>query len=99
MSSIGCVCRCSGGQGTHRSDAVPCSQCQSLTVFFSLPFHIMRAHQLLDEPDWDIFYWMTDRKPVADRWKESFKTEGRLGWRLRKHARNEDREQRFMPDL
>lgn len=59
----------------------------------------MRAHQLLDEPDWDIFYWMTDRKPVADRWKESFKTEGRLGWRLRKHARNEDREQRFMPDL
>lgn len=55
--------------------------------------------RLLDEPDWDLFYWMTDRKPVVDRWKQSFHTEGRLGWRLRKHAKNEERETRFMPNL
>ena len=55
--------------------------------------------RLLDEPDWDIFYWMTDRKPVVDRWKESFATEGRLGWRMRKHAKNEEKETRFMPNI
>lgn len=55
--------------------------------------------RLLDEPDWDIFYWMTDRKPVVDRWKESFTTEGRLGWRMRKHAKNEEKETRFMPNV
>ncbi|WFD21314.1 Succinate dehydrogenase assembly factor 2 mitochondrial [Malassezia caprae] len=32
--------------------------------------------QLLDEPDWDIFYWCTERKPVPARWEASFSTEG-----------------------
>ncbi|PWN90614.1 DUF339-domain-containing protein [Acaromyces ingoldii] len=55
--------------------------------------------RLLDEPDWDIFYWLTQRKPVPRRWKESFETEGRLGWRLRVHTRNEKKETRSMPSL
>lgn len=56
-------------------------------------------HQLLDEPDWDIFYWMTERKEVPERWKETFETKDRLGWRLRIHTKNENKETRSMPAL
>jgi len=55
--------------------------------------------QLLDEPDWDIFYWCTERKPVPARWEASFATEGRLGHRLRQHTRNEERMVRRFPPL
>ncbi|PWO00985.1 DUF339-domain-containing protein [Tilletiopsis washingtonensis] len=54
---------------------------------------------LLDEPDWDIYYWLTERKPVPQRWKASFETEGRLGQRLRVHTKNEDKVLRRMPAL
>lgn len=54
--------------------------------------------RLLDEPDWDIYYWLVQRKPVPDRWKESFETAGRLGHRLRHHTKNEKKEVRWMPD-
>ena len=55
--------------------------------------------QLLDEPDWDIFYWCTQRKPVPDRWAESFKIQGKLGHRLIIHTKNEEKAVRSMPDL
>ena len=55
--------------------------------------------QLLDEPDWDIFYWCTQRKPIPERWSESFKTEGKLGWRLIQHTKNEEKAVRWMPEL
>lgn len=58
-----------------------------------------RHTQLLDEPDWDIFYWCTQRKPVPERWQESFQTEGKLGWRLLKHTKNEEKVVRWMPEL
>lgn len=54
--------------------------------------------RLLDEPDWDLYYWLVQRKPVPARWKESFETPGRLGARLRLHTKNEDKEVRFMPN-
>lgn len=54
---------------------------------------------LLDEPDWDIFYWCTDRKPVPPQWAESFATKGRLGFRLRTHTRNDQRTLRRFPSL
>ncbi|CAO1613105.1 unnamed protein product [Parajaminaea phylloscopi] len=53
---------------------------------------------LLDEPDWDIYYWLVQRKPVPERWQESFETPGRLGYRLRRHTKNEKKEMRWMPD-
>ncbi|CAO1632881.1 unnamed protein product [Sympodiomycopsis kandeliae] len=53
--------------------------------------------RLLDEPDWDIYYWLVNKKPVPDRWKECFETQGRLGYRLRIHTKNEERELRRMP--
>lgn len=53
--------------------------------------------RLLDEPDWDIYYWLVAKKPVPDRWKASFETPGRLGDRLRIHTRNEEGELRRMP--
>ncbi|WFD32760.1 Succinate dehydrogenase assembly factor 2 mitochondrial [Malassezia sp. CBS 17886] len=55
--------------------------------------------RLLDEPDWDIFYWCTERKPVPAPWAASFATEGRLGYRLRTHTRNEERATRRLPPL
>ncbi|CAD6936418.1 unnamed protein product [Tilletia controversa] len=60
---------------------------------------LIEFDQLLDEPDWDIFYWSTDRKPVPERWAASFATPGRLGWRLRKHTKNEEKVPRRMPNL
>ncbi|WFD01158.1 Succinate dehydrogenase assembly factor 2 mitochondrial [Malassezia yamatoensis] len=54
---------------------------------------------LLDEPDWDIFYWCTDRKAVPAKWKESFANEGHLGYRLRVHTRNDERTLRRFPQL
>ena len=54
---------------------------------------------LLDEPDWDIFYWCTDRKPVPERWQASFTTQGRLGYRLRIHTRNDHGLVRRFPPL
>lgn len=55
--------------------------------------------QLLDEPDWDIFYWCTQRKPIPERWATSFHTEGKLGHRLITHTKNEEKAVRWMPDL
>ena len=54
---------------------------------------------LLDEPDWDIFYWCTERKPVPDDWRESFTTPGRIGFRLVQHTRNDQRVLRRFPSL
>ncbi|SPO19654.1 related to EMI5 - protein required for transcriptional induction of TF IME1 [Ustilago trichophora] len=55
--------------------------------------------RLLDEPDWDIFYWCTQRKPIPERWHSSFHTEGKLGWRLIQHTKNEEKAVRWMPEL
>ena len=66
----------------------------------SLPMDELRElDALLDEPDWDIFYWCTDRKPVPEPWAESFATQGRLGHRLRMHTRNDQRTVRRLPPL
>ncbi|KDN42868.1 DUF339-domain-containing protein [Tilletiaria anomala UBC 951] len=55
--------------------------------------------RLLDEPDWDIFYWCTARKAPPPRWHDSFHTPGRLGHRLRVHTKNEEKQGRRMPKL
>ena len=48
----------------------------------------------MDEPDWDIYYWATEKRPAPERWAES-----PLLAKLRIHARNEGKEIRRMPDL
>ena len=53
--------------------------------------------QLLDEPDWDIYYWATknyDVTPLPDRWKDS-----EILKMLQKDTQNEDREIMRMPEL
>lgn len=50
--------------------------------------------QLLDEADWDIYYWCTEEREPPARWA----TSAVLG-RLREHARNEGRVVRRMPAL
>ncbi|KAI8379261.1 Flavinator of succinate dehydrogenase-domain-containing protein [Radiomyces spectabilis] len=49
---------------------------------------------LLDEPDWDIFYWATNNKPVPAEWKES-----KVLDMIREHAKNEKKVVLRMPDL
>ncbi|PCH35396.1 DUF339-domain-containing protein, partial [Wolfiporia cocos MD-104 SS10] len=50
--------------------------------------------RLLDEPDWDIYYWATEKRTPPERWANSALLE-----ELRKHVRNEGRVVRRMPDL
>ncbi|KAI8378669.1 Flavinator of succinate dehydrogenase-domain-containing protein [Choanephora cucurbitarum] len=50
--------------------------------------------RLLDEPDWDIFYWATNKKPVPERWQTSDVLK-----MITEHAKNEDKKVLRMPDL
>ncbi|KAL1926944.1 hypothetical protein VTP01DRAFT_5274 [Rhizomucor pusillus] len=50
--------------------------------------------KLLDEPDWDIFYWATGKKTVPERWKGSKVLE-----MIREHSKNEEKVVLRMPDL
>lgn len=68
--------------------------------------------QLLDEPDWDIFYWSVEKREPPARWNGSpilekcatssftvlrLPPDDRL--RLKKHAKNEGKVVRMMPEL
>jgi len=50
--------------------------------------------KLLDEPDWDIYYWATNKRTVPERWANSSVLD-----RLRVHAKNEGKVVRSMPAL
>jgi succinate dehydrogenase assembly factor 2 len=50
--------------------------------------------RLLDEPDWDIYYWATNKRTPPERWANSSVLE-----RLKVHARNEGKVVRSMPAL
>jgi len=50
--------------------------------------------KLLDEPDWDIYYWATNKREPPERWAQST-----LLKRLRTHTKNEEKQVRRMPDL
>jgi len=50
--------------------------------------------KLMDEPDWDIYYWSIDKRPPPERWANS-----PLLDKLRLHARNEGKVVRRMPAL
>lgn len=52
------------------------------------------ALQLLDESDWDIYYWATEKRSASERWASS-----PLLTKLQRHARNEGKEIRRMPDI
>lgn len=50
--------------------------------------------KLLDEPDWDIYYWATNERTPPERWQNSQVLE-----KLRIHAKNEGKAIRRMPAL
>ncbi|OCF38614.1 succinate dehydrogenase assembly factor 2, mitochondrial [Kwoniella heveanensis CBS 569] len=50
--------------------------------------------KLLDEPDWDIFYWSVQKREPPARWKDTPLLE-----KLIKHAKNEGKVVRMMPEL
>jgi succinate dehydrogenase assembly factor 2 len=55
---------------------------------------LVEYDKLLDEPDWDIFYWATNKKPIPQKWQNSKVLE-----MIREHAKNEDKKVLRMPDL
>jgi succinate dehydrogenase assembly factor 2 len=68
--------------------------------------------QLLDEPDWDIFYWAVEKRTPPERWQGTSLLEkcvplgicyvslaDSMRCRLKKHAKNEGRVVRVMPEL
>ena len=50
--------------------------------------------KLLDEPDWDIYYWAAGKKPPPPQWEGSCILE-----LLKQHAKNEGKVTMRMPDL
>jgi succinate dehydrogenase assembly factor 2 len=48
----------------------------------------------LDEPDWEIYYWATQKKPVPEKWKDS-----QVLASLKEHVKNEGKIILRMPDL
>ncbi|KAN0129255.1 Flavinator of succinate dehydrogenase domain containing protein [Lactarius tabidus] len=50
--------------------------------------------KLMDEADWDIYYWATGKRSPPERWVQS-----KILEKLRVHARNEGKVVRRMPDL
>ncbi|KAF5381305.1 hypothetical protein D9615_008313 [Tricholomella constricta] len=50
--------------------------------------------QLLDEADWDIYYWATGKRTPPERW-----TDSEILRRLAVHAKNEGKVVRLMPAL
>ncbi|GLB42091.1 putative plays an essential role in the assembly of succinate dehydrogenase (SDH), an enzyme complex (also referred to as respiratory complex II) that is a component of both the tricarboxylic acid (TCA) cycle and the mitochondrial electron transport chain, and which couples the oxidation of succinate to fumarate with the reduction of ubiquinone (coenzyme Q) to ubiquinol [Lyophyllum shimeji] len=50
--------------------------------------------RLLDEPDWDIYYWATGKRTPPERWGDS-----EILRRLAVHAKNEGKVVRRMPAL
>ncbi|KAG1876378.1 DUF339-domain-containing protein [Suillus subluteus] len=50
--------------------------------------------KLLDEPDWDIYYWATEGRTPPERWAKSSVLE-----KLTIHAKNEGKVVRKMPPL
>ncbi|EJC97717.1 DUF339-domain-containing protein [Fomitiporia mediterranea MF3/22] len=80
-------------RGTLESDLL-------LSTFAALKLGTMSEEELkeydslLDEPDWDIYYWATEKRPAPERWANS-----PLLAKLRQHARNDGKEIRRMPNL
>ncbi|KAL3897102.1 MAG: hypothetical protein SGCHY_003649 [Lobulomycetales sp.] len=55
---------------------------------------LLEFDDLLEENDWDIYYWATQAKPIPEKWvKSSVLT------RLVEHSKNKDRKILRMPDL
>lgn len=50
--------------------------------------------KLLDEPDWDIYYWSIGKRQPPPRWAGTELLE-----KLKVHAKNEGRQVRVMPEL
>ncbi|CAO3641935.1 unnamed protein product [Cunninghamella echinulata] len=55
---------------------------------------LIEYDQLLDEPDWDIFYWSTYKKERPQKWKQS-----KVLDMVCEHAKNKEKKVLRMPDL
>ncbi len=58
------------------------------------PAELDEYDRLLDENDWDLYYWASDEKPAPEQWQKS-----KLFARVKSHLKNERKQILRMPDL
>jgi len=80
-------------RGTLESDLILSTFAQDQLTTFSEQ-ELREFDKLLDEPDWDVYYWCTGGKAPPARWRDSVVLE-----KLKIHVRNEGKAVRRMPDL
>ncbi|EFI27349.1 mitochondrial protein [Coprinopsis cinerea okayama7 len=80
-------------RGTLETDLLLSTFAQENLAKMSVP-ELKEFDKLLDEPDWDIYYWCTGKRTPPERWAKSELLE-----KLRVHAQNEGKVVRRMPDL
>ncbi|KAF9528373.1 Flavinator of succinate dehydrogenase-domain-containing protein [Crepidotus variabilis] len=80
-------------RGTLESDLLLSTFAKEFLSGMSEP-ELKEYDKLLDEQDWDLYYWATNKRNPPERWAESTLLE-----RLRVHAKNEGKVIRKMPGL
>ncbi|KAI9313701.1 Flavinator of succinate dehydrogenase-domain-containing protein [Dichotomocladium elegans] len=80
-------------RGILETDLLLSTFAQKYLKDFSLE-RLEQFDKLLDEPDWDIFYYATDKKKIPERLQDN-----EVLQMVREHAKNESRVILRMPDL
>ncbi|KAI9252898.1 Flavinator of succinate dehydrogenase-domain-containing protein [Phascolomyces articulosus] len=80
-------------RGILETDLLLSTFAQKYLKEFSME-QLEKYDKLLDEPDWDIFYWATDKKSIPDYLKDNEVLD-----MVRQHAKNENKVVLRMPDL
>lgn len=80
-------------RGTLESDLLLSTFARDHLHTMSMP-ELSEYDKLLDESDWDIYYWATGNRTPPDRWASS-----PLLQKLKLHAKNEGKVVRSMPPL
>ncbi|KAF8320493.1 DUF339-domain-containing protein, partial [Clavulina sp. PMI_390] len=80
-------------RGTLESDLLLSTFANEALATMSRP-ELEEFDKLMDEPDWDIYYWAIMKRAPPERWAKSPLLE-----KLRVHARNEGKVVRMMPEV
>ncbi|KAI8088953.1 Flavinator of succinate dehydrogenase-domain-containing protein [Halteromyces radiatus] len=80
-------------RGTLENDLLLSTFAQKYLPTFTMQ-QLEEYDSLLDEPDWDLFYWATFKKPHPEKWKDS-----KVLKMICEHAKNKDKKVLRMPDL
>lgn len=80
-------------RGTLESDLILSTFAKDYLPSMTLN-ELIEFDQLMDEPDWDIYYWSLDRKQPPAKWLNH-----PLLNKLKLHVQNHDKVTRYMPPI